>query len=500
MPSFPFKDLREFIKELEKRDELIRITEEVSCELEITEITDRISKSKDLKENKALLFENVKGYEMPVLINSMGSFDRLKLALGVKDLDEIAQRIEKILDPSIPDGLLNKVLKFSDLAKEVLFMPKLVSHSKAPCQEIIIKNIEKSPEKMLDKLPILKCWTEDAGKFITLPLVFTKDPRTGTRNVGMYRLQKFSNNTTGFHVHWHHDAAYNNISSNRLPVAVAIGCDPALVYAATAPLPKGIDETIFAGFLRKSPVELVKCQTIDMEVPANAEIILEGYVHLDELVTEGPFGDHTGFYSLADLFPVFHLTAMTHRKDPVYMTTIVGKPPQEDCYLGKATERIFLPLLQKILPEVIDINLPWEGVFHSCVLVKIKKTYPGQAQKVMNALWGSGQMSLSKCIIVFDEEVNIQDVSEAAWRAFNNVDPIRDILLTKGPLDILDHASELKGFGGKIGIDATKKLEGEGFRRNWPDEITMSLDIKELVSSKWERYFKNSKDKKEKEN
>ncbi|MDJ0625191.1 MAG: UbiD family decarboxylase [Candidatus Caenarcaniphilales bacterium] len=511
-----FKNLSEFIEELEENNELIRIKEQVSSELEITEITDRISKG-PIDQNKALLFENVEGYDIPLLINSLGSYNRLNLAFGVTSLDEIGARISDLLNLKVPDNLLGKLSMVPKLAQVATFPPKTIN-GPAACQEVVITNPD---EKMLDKLPILKCWPSDGGPFITLPLVFTKDPDTGIRNIGMYRLQKYSNNSTGFHVHWHHDAAEhyqkarkedqgNKESSikrreeperhgteigqrpggkfgglRRIPVAVAIGCDPALVYAATAPLPSMIDETIFAGFLRKKPVELVKCKTIDMEVPANAEIILEGYVDLDELAWEGPFGDHTGFYSLAGDFPVFRLTAMTHRKNPTYMTTIVGRPPQEDCYLGKATERIFLPLLKVIMPEVIDMNLPLEGVFHNCAILKIHKRYPGHAKKIISSVWGSGQMAFTKYVIVVDHDVNVHDLSEVAWRVFANTDPVRDSLTTHGPLDILDHATTIPGIGGKLGIDATVKWKGEGFERNWPNEMIMSDDIKNRVNLKW---------------
>jgi len=529
----PPDNLSEFIRILEQNKELIRIKEEVSCDLEITEITDRVSKSGELK-NKALLFENVKDSSIPVLINSLGSYKRLKLAFGVNELEEISQRIENFLNFKVPEGLANKLALLPKYAELIKFPPKLVK-KQAPCQEIVIKNNSKNPEeqeKILDKLPILKCWPGDGGKFITLPLVFTKDPRTQIRNIGMYRMQKFSNTRTGFHVHWHHDAAEsyssseqeadkdneenpNNVIVNRdsqeillhgqnsrpktskrfgtlrkIPVAVAIGADPCLVYAATAPLPSIIDETIFAGFLRKKPIELVKCKTIDLEVPAQAEIILEGYVNLDELAREGPFGDHTGFYSLAGDFPVFEITALTHRKNPVYMTTIVGKPPQEDCYLGKATERIFLPLLKIIMPDVLDLNLPLEGVFHNCIILKIKKRYPGQAKKIINAVWGSGQLSFSKFVIVLDHDVDIHNLSEVAWKVFANTDPKRDTVFTEGPVDILDHASTLMGFGGKMGIDATIKWKSEGFPRDWPKEITMNSQVKQEISERFSRLFK----------
>ncbi len=508
-----FKNLSQFIDALERAGELVRIKTEVSAELEITEITDRVSKEQGTK-NKALLFENVKGSNIPVLINSLGSYERLNIAFGVNSLDDIAGRISNLLDLKVPDGLMGKLSMLPKLAEVASFPPRMFNGT-APCQEVVITNPD---EAMLDKLPILKCWPADGGPFITLPLVFTKDPVTGTRNVGMYRLQKYSNNSTGFHVHWHHDAAehYQKAKDKtenqtndaikttkeperhgtkigarfgglrKIPVAVAIGADPALVYAATAPLPAKIDETIFAGFLRKEPVELVKCKTVDLEVPAHAEIILEGYVDLDEFAWEGPFGDHTGFYSLAGDFPVFRLTAMTHRKNPVYMTTIVGRPPQEDCYLGKATERIFLPLLKVIMPEVMDMNLPLEGVFHNCVILKIHKRYPGHAKKIINAVWGSGQMAFTKFVIVVDQDVNVHDLSEVAWRVFANTDPVRDTVFTQGPVDILDHASSLPGLGGKIGVDATVKWKGEGFERDWPNELVMTDDIKEIVNKKWQ--------------
>lgn len=522
-------NIREFIKILEKNNELIRITESVSCELEITEITDRISKSQD--NNKALLFENVEGYDMPVLINALGSYSRLNLAFG-DSLDNIGNRIREYLNLKIPDGFLDKLNKLGNIAEIRKFPPKIIKTS-APCQEIVITNPD---EQMLDKLPILKCWPHDGGEFITLPLVFTKSPETGIRNIGMYRLQKYSNNTTGFHVHWHHDGAENfqeakanadisqesetninkvkqnplvlnknevqahgtklkkkTFSESKIPVAVAIGADPALIYSATAPLPGAIDESIFAGFLRNKPVELVKCKTIDMEVPADAEIILEGYVDLEAIQEEGPFGDHTGFYSLAGDFPVFNITAVTHRENPVYMTTIVGKPPQEDCYLGKATERIFLPLLQVIAPDILDMNLPLEGVFHNCVIVSIQKKYPGHAKKVMSAIWGTGQMAFTKYIIVVDHDVDVHNLSEVAWHAFGNTDPKRDILFTEGPVDILDHASDIMGYGSKAGLDATAKWKSEGFERDWPAEINMTDEIKNKVTKKWDKYFeKNS--------
>ncbi|WP_371368458.1 3-octaprenyl-4-hydroxybenzoate carboxy-lyase [Sporomusa rhizae] len=478
-----YNDLREFITELESRGWLKRITQPVDCELEITEITDRISKMKGDK-NVALLFENVKGYDMPVLMNAFGSMERMALALGVEKIDDIAQEIRQILKlPYI--SLQNKMdlIKIIPAAKRAINFPKYVKH--APCKEVIIKD-----KPSLARFPILKCWPGDAGRFITLPLVFTKNPLTGKRNVGMYRLQVFDENTTGMHWHIHKNGAENyrahqELGKDKIEVAVAIGGDPVITYSATAPLPRDIDEMVFAGFLRKKSVEMVKCETVDIEVPAGSEIILEGYVNMDELRVEGPFGDHTGYYSLADEYPVFHITCITHRKNPIYPATIVGKPPMEDCFLAKATERIFLPLLQTQLPEIIDINLPLEGVFHNCAVVSIKKSYPQHAKKVMHAMWGMGQMMFTKMIIVVDAHVNVQDMNEVWWRVFNNIDARRDIVMVDGPLDVLDHSSPMPNWGTKVGIDATKTWAQEGQTREWPDEITMSDEIKKVVDSKW---------------
>lgn len=478
-----YNDLREFITELESRGWLKRITQPVDCELEITEITDRVSKMKGDK-NVALLFENVKGYDMPVLMNAFGSMERMALALGAEKIDDIAQEIRQILKlPYI--SLQNKMdlIKIIPAAKRAINFPKYVKH--APCKEVIIKD-----KPSLAKFPILKCWPGDAGRFITLPLVFTKNPLTGKRNVGMYRLQVFDENTTGMHWHIHKNGAENyrahqELGKDKIEVAVAIGGDPVITYSATAPLPRDIDEMVFAGFLRKKSVEMVKCETVDIEVPAGSEIILEGYVNMDELRVEGPFGDHTGYYSLADEYPVFHITCITHRKNPIYPATIVGKPPMEDCFLAKATERIFLPLLQTQLPEIIDINLPLEGVFHNCAVVSIKKSYPQHAKKVMHAMWGMGQMMFTKMIIVVDAHVNVQDMNEVWWRVFNNIDARRDIVMVDGPLDVLDHSSPMPNWGTKVGIDATKTWAQEGQTREWPDEITMSDEIKKVVDSKW---------------
>jgi 4-hydroxy-3-polyprenylbenzoate decarboxylase len=509
-----FNDLREFIAALEEAGQLIRITAPVSAELEIAEITDRISKG-DKSLNKAILFENVNGYDVPVLINALGSHERIRLGLGVDELDEIGHRIRKLLKPKMPESLIEKLSMLPALLEIAQFPPKSISGN-APCQEVVITNPQ---EAMLDKLPIITCWPCDAGPFVTLGAVITKNPATGTRNVGVYRLQKYDNNTTGMHWHKHHDGARHfeenrranlranygepslsddsgnfdpqtsfKTSASRLEVAVAIGLDPAVIYSASAPLPPEIDEMVFAGFLRQKPVNLVACKTVDLEVPATAEIILEGYVDQSELKEEGPFGDHTGFYSLADLFPVFHLTAITHRHNPIYQTTIVGKPPQEDCYLGKATERIFLPMLQLLVPEIVDINLPWEGVFHNCAIISIDKRYPGHARKVMSAVWGLGQMMFTKYAIIVDKDVDVHNLSEVALNVFGNTDPKRDSMFVDGPLDILDHACDIVGFGSKVGIDATRKWRQEGFKRDWPRPIEMSEPVKDLVSRRWLEY------------
>ena len=478
-----FKDLREFAAELENRGLLKRIKTEVDCELEITEITDRISKMEGAK-NVALLFENVRGYSMPVLMNAFGSMERMAIAFGVEKIDDVADELREIMKlPYISLQHKMDLVSIIPMARKAINFPKYVKH--APCQEVVITD-----NPSLDELPILQCWPQDGGKFITLPLVFTKNPETGKRNVGMYRLQKYDSQTTGMHWHIHKNGAENYraikaMGKDRIEVAVAIGTDPVVTYAATAPLPKDIDEMVFAGFLRHKSVEMVKCRTVDVEVPAHSEIVLEGYVKVDELRREGPFGDHTGYYSLADDYPVFHITCITHRKDPIYPATVVGKPPMEDCFLAKATERIFLPLLQQMIPEIVDINMPLEGVFHDCLVVSIKKTYPMQARRVMHALWGMGQMMFVKMIIVVDAHVNVQDMKEVWWRVFNNIDAKHDLEMVEGPLDVLDHSSPMPKWGTKLGIDATKSWPEEGHTREWPDEITMTDDIKARVDAKW---------------
>lgn len=477
-----YKDLRQFIGDLEKRGLLKRIKTEVDANLEITEITDRVSK----KGGPALLFENVRGYNMPVLTNAFGSEERMNLALGVDRLDDIGQEIMNIIQPpELPTTFMEKLKALPKLAQLSSFLPKSVKSG--PCKEVIIKD---NPD--MGEMPVLKCWPLDGGPFITLPLVFTRDPESGRRNVGMYRMQVFDGRTAGMHWHMHKDGADHlrklPPDQRRLPVAVALGADPAVIYSATAPLPPGVDEILFAGFLRKEPVEMVRCETVDLEVPAHSEIVLEGYVDPLEKRVEGPFGDHTGYYSLADEYPVFHLTCITRRKSPIYPATIVGRPPMEDAWLGKATERIFLPMIRMVLPEVQDMNMPFEGVFHNCVIVSIRKRYPGHARKVMSALWGMGLMMLAKLIIVVDHDVDVQNLSEVAWRAFNNIDAKRDVEIVEGPLDALDHSSPMPHYGAKMGIDATKKGPGEGHHREWPRDIAMSPEVKTLVDRKWGSY------------
>lgn len=476
-----YSDLRDFISTLQQKGLLERVSAQVDPELEIAEINDRVVKA----GGPAVLFENPKGSKVPCVVNLFGSFQRMRLALQVDDLDEIGAEILEFMEPEIPSNIIEKLKVLPKLKRLADFLPKTVKTG--PCKDVILKD-----GPMLDLLPILKTWPKDGGRFITLPMVFTKHPETGSRNCGMYRMQVYDSVTTGMHWHMHKDGAahYRRAEElgRRLPVAVAIGSDPAVMYSATAPLPPDIDEMLLAGFLRKKAVQMVACETVPLEVPANAEIVLEGYCEPGERRVEGPFGDHTGYYSMADEFPVFHLTCITMRRDAIYPATIVGRPPMEDCYLGKATERIFLPLLQKSLPEVVDLNLPLEGVFHNMAIVSIRKRFPGHARKVMSALWGLGQMSFTKMIVVVDEWVDVQDTSEVAWRVGNNVDPKRDVVITEGPLDVLEHASEIPAYGGKMGIDATKKLPSDGFKREWPPDIEMSDEIKKLVDKRWQEY------------
>jgi 4-hydroxy-3-polyprenylbenzoate decarboxylase len=532
-----YDDLRDWIAALDRAGELRKIRTEVDPILEITEITDRVSKMPGRNNGgrasapggPALLFQNIKGHPgAQVLINQFGSARRMNLALEVDKLDEVADRIRQFMDVKSPQGFLDKVKMLPMLAEMGKFFPKTVSTG--PCKEVIRRD-----NFSLDEFPILQCWPKDAGRFITLPCVVTRDPKTGKRNVGMYRMQVYDAHTTG--MHWQRQkvgaehyreqlraaadkdrvgtgalarpagqspaaaaraavaimarssggsvVADGDRPTGKMEVAVAIGTDPAITFSAIVPAPPDIEEYLIAGFLRQKPVELVKCETVDLEVPATAEIILEGHVNLDELRPEGPFGDHTGFYSLEDLYPVFHLTCVTHRKNPIYSTTIVGKPPMEDGWMGKAVERIFLPLMRLTIPEIVDVNLPVEGVFHNLMIVSIRKSYPGQARKVMNAVWSLGQAMFTKCILVVDEDVNVQDIGEVTLKVLNHIDPERDIQFMLGPVDSLDHASRLPNYGSKMGIDATRKWASEGFNRPWPDEILMDEKTKAMVDKKW---------------
>jgi 4-hydroxy-3-polyprenylbenzoate decarboxylase len=482
------RSLQDFAALLEKRGQLRRIAVPVSRDLEISEITDRVSKA-SAQDNVALLFERIEGFDMPVLINAFGSAQRMAWALGVERLDELSARVAKLLDLRMPGTFAEKLGKLGMLIDLAKAGPRRVNT--APCQEIV--EIE---QPSLAGIPALRCWPDDGGRYITLPAVFTRDPHTGARNVGMYRLQLFDERTLGMHWQTHKGGAeHQRVAADRaaaggarMPVAIALGGDPAMIYAASAPLPPGVDEVVFAGWLRGSGVELVRCRTIDLEVPAEAEIILEGYVDPHERRLEGPFGDHTGYYSLAREYPVFHLTAVTRRGRPIYPATLVGRPPQEDYWLGKATERLFLPIIRLMLPEVVDMNMPAEGVFHNLVIVSIRKRYPGHARKVMSALWGMGLMMLAKTIVVVSEHVNVHDLSEVAWRATGNIDPRRDLMIMEGPMDDLDHAALRHRFGGKLGIDATEKGPMDEIGQSWPDEIRMSDEVRETVTRRWKEY------------
>ena len=479
-----FDDLREFVAHLEKHGQLRRVRARVSRDLEIAEITDRVSKGRS-EGNQALLFEQVDGFDVPVLINAFGSPERMAAALGVEHLRDLSARVAKLLDLRMPGSLFDKLRKLGDLFDVAKAGPKRVRS--APCQEMV-----ETDQPSLTSLPILRCWPGDAGRYITLPLVFTRDPVTGARNVGMYRLQVHDDRTLGMHWQTHKGSAeHERVAQEQgkpMEVAIALGGDPVSIYSGSAPLPPGIDEMVFAGWLRGAGVPMVACKTIDLEVPAEAEIVLEGHVDPAERRVEGPFGDHTGYYSLARDYPVFHLKAITRRKQPIYPTTIVGRPPQEDYWLGKATERIFLPIIRLLLPEVVDMNMPAEGIFHNLVIVSIKKRYPGQARKVMHALWGLGLMMLAKNIVVVSEHVDVHNLSEVAWRATGNIDPSRDLLIVDGPADDLDHASVRHRFGGKLGVDATEKSDMDGIGQPWPEEIVMSEEIRTLVTRRWQEY------------
>jgi 4-hydroxy-3-polyprenylbenzoate decarboxylase len=536
-----YDDLRDWIKALDRAGELKHIREEVDPVLEMAEIADRASKS-ETKGGKrggpALLFENVKGYKgARVLMNQFGSERRMKLALEVESLDDIAGRIRELMEMKSPEGFLQKLKMLPMLAEVGKFFPKTVAAKDAACKEVILRE----NFSVLD-FPVLQCWPLDGGRFITLPCVVTRDPKTGKRNMGMYRMQVYDGQTTGMHwqrqkiaaehlrerlraasgataaehvdamartaggtsnLSWRDDAlaksepadgesagskiAVGKVKGDRMEVAVAIGTDPATTFAAIVPAPPEVEEFVIAGFLRQRPVELVKCETVDLEVPAQAEIVLEGYVKLDELRSEGPFGDHTGFYTMAEEYPVFHTTCITHRKEAIYAATVVGKPPMEDAWMGKAVERIFLPLMRVTLPEIADINLPVEAVFHNLMIVSIRKSYAGQARKVMHGIWSMGQAMFTKCVIVVDEDCDVQDLAEVTLRVANNIDPERDIQFTLGPVDSLDHSSRLPNYGSKMGIDATRKWSAEGFTRPWPPMIEMDPATKARVDAMWKK-------------
>jgi 4-hydroxy-3-polyprenylbenzoate decarboxylase len=474
----PPRDLREWIALLEREGELVRIAAEVDPELEITEINDRVVK----RGGPALLFESVKGSDRPLLINQFGTERRMAMAFDAPSLDAVAEKLGDVLEMQPPQGLIEKVRGLQKLKSIADSRPKTVRS--APCQEVVLEGDEAS----LDLLPIQKCWPDDAAPFITLPAVITHDPRTGVRNVGMYRMQKLGPRATAMHWQIHKDGRADYLATDgKIDVAVALGLDPVTTYSASAPLPKHIDELMLAGFLRGEPVELVRAKTVGIDVPANAEIVLEGYIDKDELTEEGPFGDHTGYYTPPEQFPVFRLTALTMRRDAIYPSIVVGKPPQEDAWLGKATERIFLPAIRMTVPEIVDYDLPVAGAFHNCCIVSIRKAFPGHAQKVMHAIWGLGMLSLTKAIVVVDEWVDVHDYEEVLFRVGANVDPQRDVLITEGPLDHLDHAPTRQFYGGKLGIDATHKGPEEG-TREWPPEIEMTPEVKELVDSRWPEY------------
>ena len=475
-----YKDLREFIRKLEKEGELKRITAEIDPVLEITEITDRVTRA----GGPALLFERPKGSRIPLLINMLGSERRMNLALEVEHVDEVAARIKSLLDFQSPQGLLDKLKMLPKLAELGAFFPKTVKGG--ACKEVIRKE-----GFSLLEFPILKCWPQDAGRFITWPLVITKNPETGKRNVGVYRMQVFDERTTA--MHWqtqkhgadHFRRARAKAGEGKIEVAAAIGADPITCLAGVLPIPPDLDEMMFAGFLRGEPVEMVPCATCSLEVPANAEIVLEGYVDLNEFRTEGPFGDHTGFYSLEGEYPVFHVTCITHRRDPIYLTTIVGPPPQEDFFMGHAIERIFLPVMKMQYPEIVDIAMPAEGIFHNLMIVAIRKSYPGQARKIMNAIWSLGQAMFTKVLVVVDHDVNVKSFREVVWKALCAIDPERDVQMMLGPVDTLDHAARIQDFGSKMGIDATRKWASEGFSRPWPDEIVMDRTTKAKIDALW---------------
>ena len=518
----PFPTLRDFVTHLDQHGELARVKPRVSGRLELAAIADRVMKSPSLRPHKeqdkhpaatlggkALLFENVDGAGMPVAINTFGSYWRVCQALGCDSLDELAARVQELVKPEVPSSFMDKMRKGMDLLKIAGYPPKSVKSG--ICQQVVLEGEQAD----VTKLPIIQCWPDDGdlasdqvfdradadaarkvqtgtGRYITLAGIYTRNPDRSHRNVGMYRVQVHGPRLCAMHWHMHHDGAKHyrawKEKGEKMPLAIVLGGESVLPYAATAPLPPMVSELLFAGFLNGGGIEMVSCKTIDLEVPANAEIVIEGYVDPNEKLYEGPFGDHTGFYSLADWYPAFHVTAITHRRDPIYPTTIVGKPPMEDYFLGKATERIFLPLLKILVPDVLDYSLPMSGAFHNCAVLKIKKEYPQQARRLMHAIWGAGQMSFTKYIVVVDAHVDVHDEQQVLFQVFANTDPLRDMEIVKGPLDILDHASIAYGWGGKMGIDATRKLPGEGQVRVWPRELEFDKSTKQLVESRWKEY------------
>ena len=472
------KDLRDWIALLEREGELVRVAAEVDPDLEVTEIVGRTIRA----GGPALLFEHPKGARHPLLVNQFGTERRMCLGFGVERLDDIARKLSDVLEMQPPSGLMDKVRGLQKLKSIADSRPTTVR--RGPSQEIVLQGDEVD----LGLLPIQRCWPGDPAPFITLPAVITRDPHTGTRNVGMYRMQKIDERTTFMHWQIHKDGRADYLATDgRIEVAVALGLDPITAYSASAPLPKHIDELMLAGYLRDESVELVRGITVELEVPARAEIVLEGYIDKDEVGIEGPFGDHTGFYTPPEPFPIFHVTAMTMRRDAIYPSIVVGKPPQEDAWLGKATERIFLPAVRATLPEIVDYDLPIAGAFHNCCIVSIKKAFPGHARKVMHAIWGLGMLSLTKCVIVVDAHVDVHDYAQVAFYVGANLDPARDVELGEGPLDHLDHAPERQFVGGKLGLDATAKWPEEG-ARPWPEEISMSDEVKALVDGRWEEY------------
>lgn len=486
-----YRDLRDFLNRLEGEGELRRIEAEVDPLLEITEITDRVTKA----GGPALFFEHPHGSQIPLVINLLGTERRMNLALEVNRIEEVAERVHSFLDVQSPQGLFDKLRMLPKLAELGSFFPKTVKNG--PCKDVVRK------EKFsLFEFPILKCWPLDGGRYITWPMVITKNPETGKRNVGCYRMQVFDERTTA--MHWqtqkhgaeHFRSARARRGKGRLEVAVAIGADPSTCLAGILPVPPDMDEFLFSGFLRRDPVELVACETVDLEVPANAEIVLEGYVELSELRTEGPFGDHTGFYSLEGDYPVFHVTCLTHREKPLYLTTIVGPPPQEDFFIGHAIERIFLPVMKLQYPEIVDIAMPAEGIFQNLMVVSIRKSYPGHARKVMNAIWSLGQAMFTKVIVVVDHDVDVQNFREVAWKSLCAIDPERDVQFVLGPVDTLDYAARRQDFGSKMGIDATRKWAGEGYEGRWPEEIRMDQETKARVDELWHRLLPESAKKK----